>query len=534
MESTGLEELQLEVIRALCLLPRESLVELCDYLIIAGAEFEHVTNKGRTALITLISNHIQRGELDELEDKGIADLFHLQDKISELQIAGKAGTSKQVGEQQDGEEKRILEGIEALQLQLASAQKQNENNKSETKGIKSSTPTRQSPQSVVHSPAPHPWQKDFKIAGQIGEPGQKDKLTFSSLARQIEHGLSKGFPELEIVDAVIRAISPGMQLRSYLEGKTNLTLPTLRRILRCHYQEKSATDLYKQLTSEVQGIKETPQNFLIRTFDLRQKILFASQESESGLQYDPGLVQKMFLHTVLTGLQNDNIRRDLQPYLEHADIADELLLERVNTACAYETERQNKKKLSGQQRPVTIHSVQSSDATAEKNENPPTQQKSKVSPAVLSQLEEIKSEMALLKDLKAEVSHIRESMQQPQQMPRQPLSAGGADGASGLQLSGQQVLDPAQGYWFTAGPRHRGGTAQYQQRFAPQPSFPSSNRGQRRKCFGCQQSGAEDYCTHCYRCGSSEHFLAGCRARGQRQFGDESLNGGRSLARDRE
>lgn len=77
----------------------------------------------------------------------------------------------------------------------------------------------------------------------------------------------------------------------------------------------------------MQGIKETPQNFLIRTFDLRQKILFASQESESGLQYDPGFVQKMFLHTMLTGLQSDNIKRDLQPYLEQADISDEQLLE---------------------------------------------------------------------------------------------------------------------------------------------------------------------------------------------------------------
>lgn len=48
-----------------------------------------------------------------------------------------------------------------------------------------------------------------------------------------------------------------MQLRNYLEGKADLTLPTLRRILRCHYQEKSATDLYKQLSSEVQGARET-------------------------------------------------------------------------------------------------------------------------------------------------------------------------------------------------------------------------------------------------------------------------------------
>jgi len=116
MESTELEELQLEVIRALCLLPRESLVELCDYLIIAGAEFEHVTNKGRTALITLISNHIQREELEELEDKGMADLLHLQDKMSELQIAGKADTSTQVAEQQDREEKKYWRELRPCSL----------------------------------------------------------------------------------------------------------------------------------------------------------------------------------------------------------------------------------------------------------------------------------------------------------------------------------------------------------------------------------------------------------------------------------
>jgi hypothetical protein len=159
------------------------------------------------------------------------------------------------------------------------------------------------------------WRKDFKISGQIGEPGQKDRLTFSSLARQIESGLSRDYPELEITDAVIHAITPGLQLRSYLEGKDKLTLPALRRILRSHYQEKGATELYKQLTSEVQNSKESPQNFLIRAMDLRQKILFASQEADSSLKYDPALVQSLFMHTVLTGLQSDNIKSDLQPYL---------------------------------------------------------------------------------------------------------------------------------------------------------------------------------------------------------------------------
>lgn len=76
-----------------------------------------------------------------------------------------------------------------------------------------------------------PWREDYKFSGQIGEPGEKDRLTFSSLARQIKSGLIKGYPESEIVDAVIKAIVPDRQLRSYLEGKSDLSLPALRRIL---------------------------------------------------------------------------------------------------------------------------------------------------------------------------------------------------------------------------------------------------------------------------------------------------------------
>lgn len=117
-----------------------------------------------------------------------------------------------------------------------------------------------SPQSMSScSSQAHTGTKIWKISGQIDEPGQKDKLTFSSLAHQIEHGLNRGYPEIEIVDAVIRAISTGLQLCSCLEGKPNLTLPTLWCILHSHFQEKSTTELYKQLASEAKSSKETPQ-----------------------------------------------------------------------------------------------------------------------------------------------------------------------------------------------------------------------------------------------------------------------------------
>ena len=162
---------------------------------------------------------------------------------------------------------------------------------------------------------PSDFKRELKIIGQIGEPGQKDKLSFVSLARQIEGALQKGYKPLEVVDAVVRSINPGMRLRSYLEGLESLTLPRLRRILRSHYQEKSATELYRQLSTLVQEPQEGSQSFLIRALDTRQKILFASKEADTQLKYDPALVQGMFLHAVDTGLQDEAIRTRLRPLL---------------------------------------------------------------------------------------------------------------------------------------------------------------------------------------------------------------------------
>ena len=52
--------------------------------------------------------------------------------------------------------------------------------------------------------------REFKISGQIGEPGQTEKLTFVSLMHQIDSGLKRDYQENEIVDAVIRAIFGAM------------------------------------------------------------------------------------------------------------------------------------------------------------------------------------------------------------------------------------------------------------------------------------------------------------------------------------
>ena len=116
------------------------------------------------------------------------------------------------------------------------------------------------------------FKRDFKILGQIGDVSQRDRLSFSSLVHQIEHGLKNDYTEDEIKEAVIKAINPALSLRSYLEGKVDLTLAKLRRIMHSRYQERTATELYHQWSSTVQQPKEKPQEFLIRLLYLKQKV----------------------------------------------------------------------------------------------------------------------------------------------------------------------------------------------------------------------------------------------------------------------
>lgn len=151
-------------------------------------------------------------------------------------------------------------------------------------------------------------RRDFKIWGQIGERGQKDRLSYTNLIHQIESGVQKGHTETEIVDAVVRAISPGLSLRDMLEIKSHLTLLQLKTILKGHFKEDSPTDLYHKLVNITQDSRESPQNFLFRAIELKERLLIASRDGEAEEQYSAELIQKKFLRSVSTGLTSDHIK----------------------------------------------------------------------------------------------------------------------------------------------------------------------------------------------------------------------------------
>lgn len=155
--------------------------------------------------------------------------------------------------------------------------------------------------------------------------------------------------------------------------------------------------------------------------------------------------------------------------------------------------------------------------------------------------------MILLKDLKAEVSSIKESMQQPPYVQRQhqnpisgpdctpPQSASAYHNPSPTHEATVQhgyPQSPSVQYSYLQPPSHhnyspaRLGQHDYpppSQRYGNQRPLSTAPPRPRRRCYACQQENLEN-CIHCFRCGSSEHFSAGCRMRRSGQFGGSALN----------
>ena len=137
--------------------------------------------------------------------------------------------------------------------------------------------------------------KDFKISGFIGEKGQKDKLPCISLLKQIQEERDKGYSDKEIVNAILRAITPGLYLRDVLETTENLTLSRLMKFLQSHFVERNTTDLCWHLSSISQGSLETATQFIYSAMSLRQKLIVLSKSPTVEIKYDQDLVQRLFL-----------------------------------------------------------------------------------------------------------------------------------------------------------------------------------------------------------------------------------------------
>ena len=168
-------------------------------------------------------------------------------------------------------------------------------------------------------------------------------------------------------------------------------MANLKQILRAHYKEKNATELYHELSNVTQSPKEDPTEFLMRCLGLRQRVLFASSERGTGLTYSPELVQGMFKHALFTGFIDDTIRHELLPTLEGEDVSDEKLIETLNTI--YLRARERKTKLG---RTVNCRVVNTEDVE-ETERKEPKQAKTPKEGVLLTELRELRAEIQEIK-----------------------------------------------------------------------------------------------------------------------------------------
>ena len=131
-------------------------------------------------------------------------------------------------------------------------------------------------------------------------------------------------------------------LGAMLRLLSDLSLAKLRRILRVHYREKTASEVYQQLATVCQQSSESPQQFLLRALDLHYKVNFASQESDCEFNYGTSLIQKNFVKSFETGLRDDILASNLRPTLSTSELTDEELMRQVNELVLNQAERSSK------------------------------------------------------------------------------------------------------------------------------------------------------------------------------------------------
>ena len=109
--------------------------------------------------------------------------------------------------------------------------------------------------------------------------------------------------------------------------------------------------MYQQLATVCQQSNESPQQFLLRVLDLRNKVNFVSQESNCEFNYGLSLIQKTFVKSFETGLHDDILASSLRVTLHNPGLTDEELMKQVNELASQQAER--KTKLATERQKVT-------------------------------------------------------------------------------------------------------------------------------------------------------------------------------------
>ena len=339
--------------------------------------------------------------------------------------------------------------------------------------------------------------RDFKISGMIAGKGD-NKLSYTSLLYQIENGRSRGYSGPIVCDAVIKAISPSNNLRTYFESKNIVSVDYLLEILKSHFKEKDSNSILIELSNAVQDISESVLDFVLRLMCLREKALTLSKEEKCPL--DEENLKKRFFQSMFTGMRNSNIRFELRERCKNDfKTSDEILLKYVSETCAQETERNEKFVVAKKNATVNLLNTDDHDSKTFQNNSNFREKQKKDNP--FDKINELKlTHQKEISSIRAELQEIRDAI------------ISGNSSKHRLQVSdaGSQVNNYSSGI-----PNFpNGNNKQSRENDSSYQNFRDGGRDFRRhnvknRCQNCEMNNSTK-CDHCFKCGTSGHRSFQC------------------------
>ena len=191
------------------------------------------------------------------------------------------------------------------------------------------------------------YRRQYKIVGSIGGDAG---LSYSSIMSQVRDGQRMGYRDHEIVAGLKLATSAkASRLRGFLDIASSLTVEKVLKFVREHLQEKTASELLDDLSNLAQSKDESDIDFMIRCFEVREKVTAATQLEDYTL--DPKLIYTKFCRSVCTGFMRETIRARMKMMLDPAKppVEYEDLLREVNVTsseCKESEEKHKREKVS--------------------------------------------------------------------------------------------------------------------------------------------------------------------------------------------
>jgi len=147
--------------------------------------------------------------------------------------------------------------------------------------------------------------------------------SYTSIRRQMEGAVKKGYSEQEIQDALLNSVPADLPLKQYLEV-ARLDLQGTCRLIQQHFKEPSATELFTELTNASQNSDETAVNFVMRMMDKRERIKLAASGSKEPT-YPDNLVDTTYHQVLVAGLVDVEMRITVRRLVEQKATDDEII-----------------------------------------------------------------------------------------------------------------------------------------------------------------------------------------------------------------